>query len=162
MTTRQDSEAMRERLARLESKGKGVLTPDMVVEDAKRESSPLHSYFEWDNGKAAHAYRIEQARTLIRSVMVVVKTEKQSVSVVAYVRNPDQESGDQGYVSTLRLLNDKDRARDALVEEFSRASGVMRRARELAIAFSLEADVDSITRKIERVKKKVPESRAQA
>jgi sugar-specific transcriptional regulator TrmB len=125
-----------------------------VVADAKRRDSPLHSYFEWDNGKAAHAWRIEQARTLIRTVMVVVRTEKQSVSVVAYVRDPDQESGDQGYVSTLKLLDDKDLARSALVEEFSRAASVMRRARELAIAFALEGDVDSITRKIEVTRKR--------
>jgi hypothetical protein len=162
MTTKQEQVAIHRRLQELESKRRGVLTPDAVVADAKSKKSPLHSYFEWDNGKAGHAWRIEQARTLIRSVMVVVRTDKQSVSIVAYVRDPDQEAGDQGYVSTLRLLDDKDRARAALVEEFSRAAAVMRRARELATAFALEPNVDDITRRIERVAKRVPQARARA
>lgn len=154
MTTKAHQEAARARLAELETKGKGRLTPDMVVADARRPASPLHSFFEWDDGKAAQAWRIEQARDLIRTVMVVVTTDKRSVSVVAYIRDPDQEAGDQGYVSTLRLMNDKDRARSALVEEFSRAAAVMRRARELAVAFSLQDETDRITRRIETVKKR--------
>ena len=46
----------------------GHLTPDLVVQAAQYEQSPIHSIFEWDDGKAAHQHRLWQARRLIRSV----------------------------------------------------------------------------------------------
>ena len=47
------------------------LTPDIVVEDAKDEKSPLHDEFEWDDSIAAGAYRIDQAKFLLRHILVV-------------------------------------------------------------------------------------------
>lgn len=44
-----------------------------VVDAARPKESPLHRFFEWDNGKAARKFRIEQARWLVRSVRVVVR-----------------------------------------------------------------------------------------
>lgn len=162
MTTKEQQEAIRARLSELEAKGKGRLTPDMVLSDARKPTSPLHSYFEWDNLKAADSWRLEQARALIRSITVVITTERNSVSVVGYVRDPDMPHGEQGYTSVARIRTDKDRARDVLVDEFSRAAAALRRARELAIAFNLERDVDAVTKKIERLQNKVPENRANA
>jgi len=48
----------------------GHLTPDLVVQAAQDEQSPIHSIFEWDDGKAAHQHRLWQARRLIRSVQI--------------------------------------------------------------------------------------------
>lgn len=48
----------------------GHLTPDLVVQAATDEQSPIHSIFEWDDGKAAHQHRLWQARRLIRSVQI--------------------------------------------------------------------------------------------
>lgn len=45
----------------------GVLTPEIVLNDARRKSSPLHYEFDWDDSTAAHRWRIEQARKLIVS-----------------------------------------------------------------------------------------------
>lgn len=50
----------------------GQLTPEFLVKEAERKNSPFHKFFEWDNGRAAHKHRIEQARFLIRSVRVVI------------------------------------------------------------------------------------------
>jgi len=44
------------------------LTPKAVVEAASKPRHPLHRYFEWDDAKAAASYRLDQARTLIRSI----------------------------------------------------------------------------------------------
>jgi hypothetical protein len=46
----------------------GSLTPQLVVGEAKSPKSILHDSFEWDNGKASDAYRLWQARQLIRQV----------------------------------------------------------------------------------------------
>lgn len=45
------------------------LDPELVVEAAKNPLSPLHEHFTWDDGAAAHAYRIAEAKVLIRVVV---------------------------------------------------------------------------------------------
>lgn len=60
-----------ERLDHLRNKFKGELTPDDVVEDARNSKSPLHPFFEWNDGAAAEHYRLQQARGLIRSVVAI-------------------------------------------------------------------------------------------
>lgn len=152
--TKEQKKAIADRLAELEDAA-GRLTPDIVIADARKASSPLHSCFEWNDGKAARAWRIEQARELIRSVMVIVTTDNRAIEIVRYVRDPDQESDEQGYVSTAKLITDKDRARVALVEEFARAAAALRRARDLAQAFGLAGEVEKIEARIERVSKRV-------
>lgn len=44
----------------------GELTASLVLSEATPEESPLHNYFEWDDGKAGHQYRLIQSRRLIR------------------------------------------------------------------------------------------------
>lgn len=46
------------------------INPDVVVKHAKQPSSPLHKYFEWDDSKAAHSFRLQQARALIASIRI--------------------------------------------------------------------------------------------
>ena len=48
----------------------GHLTPEIVLDDARDESSPLHDHFDWDDASAAEAHRLDQARGLIRRVKV--------------------------------------------------------------------------------------------
>lgn len=59
------------RLDQLREKFKGELTPKDVVDDARKRTSLLHSFFEWDDTAAAEAHRLSQARGLIRSVVAV-------------------------------------------------------------------------------------------
>lgn len=47
-----------------------ILTPPVVVEEARSVESPLHSHFEWDDTVAGEKYRLVQASELIRSVRV--------------------------------------------------------------------------------------------
>ncbi len=56
-----------ELLAVREANG-NVLTAHIVVEAAAAENHPLHDRFEWDDEVAGHAYRLQQARQLIRVV----------------------------------------------------------------------------------------------
>lgn len=152
---RTQQKAANARLAELEIKGGGNLTHEMVLADAQDPSSPLHDYFEWDDTKAAQAWRIEQARLLVRSVRVVINTERQVITTIGYVRNPDLPGDEPGYVSTARILNDKDRAREVLLLEFERVTAALRRARELAIAFGLEDDVDLLQLGVTMVRGKI-------
>ncbi len=137
------ADAIRERLHDLCEKY-GRLTPMLVVEDAEDPGSPLHDQFEWDDTVAAKAWREEQARTLIRSVHLVITTETKILQTVAYVRDPNAKAGEQGYVSVEALRDNPKSARSALRYECSRAAGLLERSRHLAVALGLTDEVDEI------------------
>lgn len=148
MMSAETRQAVRLRLAELAAANGGRLTPEAVVEDAKRKASPLHTHFTWDVQKAAHSHWIEQARALITSVRVEMRTDTTTVSSVAYVRDPTADGKVPGYVSVVSLRNDKDLARDALVSEFGRVGDALRRAREIAAALDAQGDVDDLLERV--------------
>lgn len=136
------------RLAKITEDCGGNLTPAAVVEDARSKKSPLHDQFEWDDGEAAHKYRLEQARTLIRSVRVEVVTEQKTISVVRYLRNPEMPSKDQGYADVAAIRDSTELARDALRTEFARARALFDRAESLAVAFSMDAEIRELRARV--------------
>jgi hypothetical protein len=138
-------------LTRLAKANDGRLTPDNVVDAAEDEASPLHQCFEWDNDAAAHMFRVEQARHLIRSVRVDVTTSHHTVRVPAFVHDPECERGEQGYVSIRQLSSDEDKSREVVIAEFSRAASALRRARAVAMALGIEEQIDDISEQIKRV-----------
>lgn len=145
------SEEIIAELTRLAKANDGRLTPDNVVEAAQDEASPLHQCFEWDDDAAAHMFRVEQARRLIRGVRVDVTTSHHTVRVPAFVHDPECELGEQGYVSILRLSSDEDKSREVVIAEFSRAASALRRARSVAMALGIEDQIDDICNQIKRV-----------
>jgi len=70
----------------------GRLTPPLVVDEAKKENSPLHDLFEWDDEKAGHAYRLKQARDLIRRVYVVVVRNNKEVKEHVFFHTCDSDN----------------------------------------------------------------------
>lgn len=88
-----DAKAVGEHLELLRKQCKGELTPEDVLEDAKHDNSPLHSFFEWSDTEAAHQYRLQQARGLIRAVVAVyVSDERPAVRQKAYVHIPEPDA----------------------------------------------------------------------
>lgn len=57
-------------LAKVAAEFDGRLVPSAVVEAAQDPKSPLHPHFEWDDGKAAASYRLDQAREIIRVIRI--------------------------------------------------------------------------------------------
>lgn len=81
-----DAKAVGEHLEFLRQQFKGELTPEDVLADAKHDNSPLHSFFEWSDTEAAHQYRLQQARGLIRAVVAVyTQPDKPAIRTRAYV-----------------------------------------------------------------------------
>ena len=54
----------------------GMLTPGLLLEEARDPSHPLHSRFEWDDTEAAERWRLYQARKLIQLGRTVYRAEK--------------------------------------------------------------------------------------
>jgi hypothetical protein len=50
---------------------RGEARPEDLVDDARRATHPLHSCFEWNDSRAAHAHRLDQARYILRSITIV-------------------------------------------------------------------------------------------
>jgi hypothetical protein len=158
MKAKDERDAVRVRLAQLEAANGGRLTPEDVVEDAKQPDSPLHAHFTWDVRKAAYSFWIEQARTLITSVKVEIRTDTTKVTTVFYVRDPSASDSEQGYVSVTRLRTDRDMAREALVNEFTRVADMLRRARELAAALDADQELEALLTSVVGLRQRLMEA----
>jgi len=106
-TKRLDIEAVIPVLQRLEIKH-GALTPEDVLTEARKRTSPLHGFFTWDDTEAARQWRLAEARELIRSVTVTyIGTDASSRTVRAFVHYGEAHT----YEAMARVLaNDEKRA----------------------------------------------------
>lgn len=66
-------QAVGEDLENLRQQQGGKLTAPNVVERAGEPTSPMHSMFTWNDVDAAHQFRLEEARLLLRSMVIVNK-----------------------------------------------------------------------------------------
>lgn len=98
-------------LTKLARQHGGLLKVDHVLEEAKSESSPLHSHFEWDDSVAADAHRRSQARTLIQRCKITLM-DAEPVHVRAFVSLPADRENSGGYRLTSVVMRD-----DQLKEE---------------------------------------------
>jgi len=125
-------------LHRIADSNDGALLPELVVYSARKTTSPLHSCFTWDNTKAAHQYRLWQARQLIRvSVQIVPGTENITERIWVSL-SPDREN-DGGYRSLISVMSDK-QLREQLLEDamadMKLFADKYRRLSELAVVFT--------------------------
>ena len=127
----------------------GAVTASLVVEAARDPEHAWHDRFEWNDEAAAARWRLTQARQLIRSVRYERRTETRIIHAPAYVRDPDAAADEQAYISVATLRTDEDRARSALINEFSRVASALRRAREIAMALSLDGEVAAMLAQVE-------------
>jgi len=136
----------------------GRIAPADVVAAARAPESPLHGFFEWDDSEAAHRYRLDQARSLIRRVVVEVVVRDVSITVPAYIRDPEAEAHAAGYRQTQAVRRDADVARAALVEEMKRVSSAVRRAKALAAVLGVAEDIEAIETMAAGVSRRVQEA----
>jgi len=151
-------ENVRLALMALARQDEGRLTADRVVESARPLTSPLHSEFEWNDGEAAHKYRIVQARKLIQSVTVKVHTTEYTMDAPVFVRDPNVDAKDQGYVSLARAAEDSSTAHEILVTEFGRASSALIRAKAVAAALGLGDELEDLIERLAGLRERAQRS----
>lgn len=143
-----DAQAVGERLVQIR-KTRGQLTPPDVVQEAKRESSVLHPYFEWNKDAAAYEWWLQQARHLIACVVIVEDDDHELKRPIRAFVNLSAD-GESSYENTIEVMSDaalRERVLDALEAD-------MERQREKLQAFSELAEViEGIEIVQERVKK---------
>ncbi len=92
----------------------GTLEPGILVDESADKNAPLHKCFQWDDTKAAIAYRKEQARKLIGNITCVVVTEEVKTTVRAYVNVETSESFNRTYVPIADAIVDDVSYKDLL------------------------------------------------
>lgn len=73
----------------------GKITPEVIVREASDKSSPLHSYFEWDDERAGHRWRVQQARILLNNIQVKVVSDGEERQISVF----EVTSSSEGYKS---------------------------------------------------------------
>ncbi len=88
----------------LSKKHGGLLMPEVVVNAARPPSSPLHSYFTWDDSEAAEKHRLWEARQLLRVTVEYIKHggKERSYKVFCSLTSDRQEGG---YRVTAQVLS---------------------------------------------------------
>jgi len=133
----------------------GTLTAKGVLKKARAKTHELHDQFDWADNVAGPKWRLEQARRLIRSVVVEVKEGNRTIAAPVWVRNPDRSPVEQGYVSLTTLRLSADRSHAALVAEFAAAGNHLRRARDIAWYLNAADKVDAILRDLDEVRQTI-------
>jgi len=133
-------------LERIRVQHNGQLTPDNIVRAAKRKASPIHSVFEWDDKRAADAHRKDQAKFLIRSIVVVeddVLEIKEPVRAFVSVRVEDKPH----YTSIATAMSDEELRQQVLQKAFRELSAWRRTyedLHELSVVHEAIREVESI------------------
>ena len=129
----------------------GLLKPIDVVQAAAAEDHPLHECFNWNDSSAANEHRLDQARTLIRSVRVDVP-KALGVTVQAFVSLAgDRRAPGGGYRSIEEVMDNQFYARQLVAEMEAR---VKYWRKEMA-AFGMMVDFEPIDRAVEEIARKV-------
>jgi hypothetical protein len=102
-------------LERIRQKHDGQLTPVAVVREAKSPKALLHAAFEWDDTKAAHLHRLNQARGLIRSI-IIVRDEESPVPAYLHVTVEKEDEPKQYYQHTNVIIDRPDEFTSAIRE----------------------------------------------
>jgi hypothetical protein len=85
-------------LRRIAEEHGGILRAQNVVEEAGQPASPLHEYFTWDNTAAAHHWRLQQARGLIRLLLDVRPVQQRTIQArLFWSLGPDRSTPGGGY-----------------------------------------------------------------
>lgn len=84
----------------------GRLSPAAVLNSARKKSSPLHAYFEWDDSKAAEQHRLWQARKIILDCELEMPTTNGGKEIVnAYVNFRSFREDKKGYHSMSEVMS---------------------------------------------------------
>lgn len=111
----------------------GPLTPSRVVTAAESVDSAIHPMLEWDDAVAGHEFRLTQARSIIRSVVIIRSAPEgeKNESVTVFVHIPKQNGSEGRYVTIQSATHDPDEYERALREAQQDLMAAKRRFEEL-------------------------------
>lgn len=116
-----DAQKAYDAIEKIRSSKGGACSADDVVAAARSARNPLHNLFEWDDSQAAHEYRLQQARTVLRALEVTYKEREheptRAFEVVVKERKSDKPSEAKTLWSSHEQAVSDPRSREALIAE---------------------------------------------
>ena len=113
------AEVVGNEIGKLINRNKGMLTAQELVTAATPPTSKLHDCFEWDNKEAAKQYRLEQARRLIRAV-IVYEGPTEDKEEIHYRAFPNIEADEGNYYTTMARVTRTPKLRKQLGDQILR------------------------------------------
>ncbi len=121
----------------------GALTPENILEGSKDKSAVLHNLFVWDDKLAANQYRLQQARTIINNVEVIIVSNGEPIQIPVFevitkneqrvyknIQEFTRPDAEQVRLQTIREINAL-KNKLAFFNQFSKASKKLDEAVEL-------------------------------
>ncbi|OFW99286.1 MAG: hypothetical protein A3E78_11915 [Alphaproteobacteria bacterium RIFCSPHIGHO2_12_FULL_63_12] len=141
-----------ESLDQIRTSNGGAIAAEDIVEAARDPSSALHAQFSWDDALAAEEFRRVQARTLLRSILVVEEGQPPRPYFITIEEHREERSNRFSYV---RLVEDVLPSQTLVHEVLERALRELEswRAKYAQLA-QLSQVHKAIDREVERQKKK--------
>lgn len=132
-------------------------TPDAALAFAKDPDTELHKCATWDDSKAAHLYRLEEMRGVIRSVVKIDEApDREPIEYRAFeyvIVTPEDEKPVRAFAETKAVLANPDTRKQVLAEirnDISELSAKAKMYRYLA-----ESELDTAQRHLEMAKEAV-------
>lgn len=132
----------------------GKITPSLVVQDAKRRTSPLHAtgVFTWSKDQALKKCLLEEARHLLRSLKVRyldLGPDKEEGTVRAFVnlRDDDAES-ERVYVPIVRAMSTKELREQMVATALQEARSWQHRYEHLREMTAIFSAIDKTAKKL--------------
>ncbi|MEM0143270.1 MAG: hypothetical protein QXL94_04890 [Candidatus Parvarchaeum sp.] len=129
-------------LERIRISHDGFLRPEDVVEAARPESSPLHHYFDWDDSEAAAKWRLEQARRIIRTPVVIVHSEVEPIR--AYVSMKQDRPIKKGYRAVTEVIKEEELRRQLLKQAMEELRAFRRKYAILKELCGIMKEIDKL------------------
>ena len=120
----------------------GQAKPELLVDVARNARHPLHTYFEWDDDVAGEHYRVIQARTLIRSIIIVPARGSNTVIRAFVSVDPGH-----GYELIADVMSDADKRAKLLARALAELEQIQARYSDLK-------ELAEVWRAAEKVKRK--------
>ncbi len=138
------AEAVGKRLFKITERKGGGLCPEDVIEDARKTTSPLHEFFEWNNAKAAHEHRLERARHITRSLVVtytdVRNTGPQTMRALVCLESRKDEA--HTYVPTMTVMSNAAMRKELVAQALRELAGWRKRYAHLKELSNLFDKID--------------------
>lgn len=131
----------------------GPLTAESVLAAAK-PGTALHRFFEWNDKKAAHEYRLEQARRLIRSIEVVIEDGKGKTVAMKGFFSVENAQGARSYEPMEFVFNTPDLSDQVIAEAHAQLQSWLERYKKYAWAKSAVPKVVAALRAIKKPSKR--------
>jgi len=118
----------------------GGLTAKRLVDANRAKDAPLHNCFEWNNKKAADLYREEQARRIIRAIVVIPEETQEPIRKFFNIEYKEPE-----YKSIEVILKSEDDTEKLFQKCLAELNAVRRKYATVQKAASVFAAIDQLT-----------------